>query len=55
MGQLKATLDSVDEEGDTALHVLLYKRASIHTEINENEAPTIHGVCAMLQSSNLVG
>lgn len=52
VGQLKVNLNSVDEEEDTALHVVLHKRASIHTEINENEAPSIYGVsrCCRLQT-----
>lgn len=44
VGQIKADLDAVDEEGDSALHMVLHKQSSINSEINENEAPSIYGV-----------
>lgn len=44
VGQIKADLDAVDEEGDSALHIVLHKQSSINSEINENEAPSIYGV-----------
>lgn len=44
VGQLKCNLNAADEDEDTALHVVLHKRASIQVEINENEAPSIYGV-----------
>ncbi|RZF36171.1 hypothetical protein LSTR_LSTR014400 [Laodelphax striatellus] len=37
-------MNAVDEEGDTALHIVLMKRNSISTEIQEDQAPTIHGI-----------
>ncbi|XP_039281221.1 E3 ubiquitin-protein ligase MIB2 [Nilaparvata lugens] len=37
-------LEAVDEEGDSALHIVLMKRNSISTEIQEEQAPTIHGI-----------
>lgn len=39
-----ADINASDEDGDTALHVALIKRANINTEIHELEAPTIYGV-----------
>lgn len=42
---LRADVHAEDEDGDTALHLALMKRATIAvTEINELEAPTIFGV-----------
>ncbi|XP_046670485.1 E3 ubiquitin-protein ligase MIB2 isoform X1 [Homalodisca vitripennis] len=52
VGQLKVDMDIADEEEDTPFHVVLLKRGSIHTEINENEAPSIYGIWAELQATH---
>nr|CAD7261111.1 unnamed protein product [Timema shepardi] len=41
---MSADVHAEDEDGDTGLHLALMKRASINTEINELEAPTIFGI-----------
>ncbi|KAK7791090.1 hypothetical protein R5R35_000511 [Gryllus longicercus] len=47
---MSADVHAEDEDGDTALHLALMKRASINTEIHELEAPTIYGISTQLAS-----
>jgi len=48
---LKAAVDAVDEDGSTALHLVINKRESINTEISELEAPTIFGIYSQISGS----
>ena len=45
---MSADVHAEDEDGDTGLHLALMKRATISTEINELEAPTIYGIFTQL-------
>ena len=47
---MSADVHAEDEDGDTGLHLALMKRATISTEINELEAPTIYGIFTQLAS-----
>lgn len=47
---MSADVHAEDEDGDTGLHLALMKRATISTEINELEAPTIYGIFMQLAS-----
>lgn len=48
---LQASVDAVDEDGASALHLVLTKRASINTDISELEAPTIFGIFSQISST----
>ncbi|KAF5271379.1 hypothetical protein FQA39_LY08177 [Lamprigera yunnana] len=39
--KLKANINAKDEDGDTALHLILIKRAHINTEIHQEDSPSI--------------
>lgn len=42
--KLNANINAKDEDGDTALHVALIKRANINTEIRQEESPAIYSI-----------
>lgn len=46
--RLKANVDAKDEDGDTALHVALLKRANITSEIRQEESPGIFSIYQQL-------
>uniref|UniRef100_A0A1Y1NC46 RING-type E3 ubiquitin transferase n=1 Tax=Photinus pyralis TaxID=7054 RepID=A0A1Y1NC46_PHOPY len=39
--KLKANINAKDEDGDTALHLVLIKRAHINTDVRQDDSPTI--------------
>lgn len=43
-----ADVNVVDEDGDTALHLALVKRAVIYSEISDTEAPIIYGIYSQI-------
>lgn len=47
---MNANVHVVDEDGETALHLALMKRASINSDISEMEAPTIYGIHSQISS-----
>lgn len=51
---MNGDVNADDEVGDTSLHLALMKRASISSEINELEAPTIYGVSYMYSEIYIV-
>lgn len=42
--KLNANINAKDEDGDTALHVALIKRANINTEIRQEDSPAIYAI-----------
>lgn len=46
--RLKANVNAKDEDGDTALHVALLKRANITSEIHQEDSPAIYTIYQQL-------
>lgn len=42
--KLKANLNAKDEDGDTALHIVLSKRSNLNGEVNPETCPAIYNI-----------
>lgn len=42
--KLKANINAKDEDGDTALHLVLIKRSHINTDVHQDDSPTIYNI-----------
>lgn len=42
--KLKTNINAKDEDGDTALHLVLIKRYHINTEVHQEDSPSIHSI-----------
>lgn len=42
--KLKASINAKDEDGDTALHIVLIKRSHLTNEIKQEDSPGIYGI-----------
>lgn len=42
--KLKANINAKDEDGDTALHLVLIKRSHINTDVHQDDSPAIYNI-----------
>lgn len=47
--KLKANINAKDEDGDTALHLVLIKRSHINTDVHQEDSPSIYSIYQRLE------
>lgn len=47
--KLKANINAKDEDGDTALHLVLIKRSHINTDVHQDDSPAIYNIYQRLE------